>query len=239
MSIRSDKFEFFTKENEQIDATIKVYEEKNSVIHGVVVDCKNKPVKNAVVKLLEKINTPQGIKLIPLTHAFTDSCGQFLFGPLCPNKKYVLKVWYNNVSIRTICFDNSDCDEKPHCIQSGNTTNYPICDHEDSILTHHNDCDCHHESHSHYQDYDKHHEDVDHQHDCDCHDESHSHLHECDCNHETYSHLEEFQKKFELICESKYKEDNDQDDEFDLPMKKSKERSHHHRSRHHKEDFDD
>ena len=192
MSIRTDKFEFCTKENEQIDAIIKVYEEKNSVIHGLVVDCKNKPVKDAVVKLLEKIKTPYGIKLIPLTHAFTDSCGQFIFGPLCPNKKYVLKVWYDNVSIRNICFDNSDCDEDCSCIQSGHNTNYPTCDCNHESHSHQHDFDCNHESHSHHHDCDYNHESHSHEHDFDCNHESHSHEHDFDCNHESHSHEHDF-----------------------------------------------
>jgi len=38
--------------------------------------------------------------LEPITHTFTDACGQFLFGPLCPDRKYAVKIWHNDVCIR-------------------------------------------------------------------------------------------------------------------------------------------
>lgn len=111
MGSRLVKYEFSPKENEQIEAVIKVPEEKRSVIHGVVIDCKNRPIRDAVVKLLEVIpGNPCRMK--PLTHTFTDSCGQFLFGPLHFNKKYALKVWYSDIKIRELII-SPDCDE--HC----------------------------------------------------------------------------------------------------------------------------
>lgn len=120
MGARLVKFDFFPKENEQIEAIIKVPEEKRSVIHGVVKDCKNKIVKDAVVKLFEVINPGPNCTLKPITHTFTDECGQFLFGPICPNKKYAIKVWFNDVKIRELVI-TPDCDEpcdedhdKPH-----------------------------------------------------------------------------------------------------------------------------
>ena len=126
MGSRLVKFEFCPKENEQIEAVIKVPEELRSVIHGVVVDCRNKPIKDAVVKLLEVLpGNPCRMK--PLTHTFTDDCGQFLFGPLQPNRKYALKVWYSNVKIRELIItpdnDNDHCDDQ-EC---------------------HSECDCHSE----------------------------------------------------------------------------------------------
>lgn len=111
MGSRLVKYEFSPKENEQIEAIIKVPEETRSVIHGVVIDCRHKPIKDAVVKLLEVLpGNPCRMK--PLTHTFTDSCGQFLFGPLYCNKKYALKVWYSDVKIRELII-SPDCDE--HC----------------------------------------------------------------------------------------------------------------------------
>lgn len=110
MGSRFVKYEFSPKENEQIEAVIKVPEETRSVIHGVVIDCRNKPIKNAVVKLLEVIpGNPSRLK--PLTHTFTDECGQFLFGPLYCNKKYALKVWYSDVKIRELII-TPDCDSR-------------------------------------------------------------------------------------------------------------------------------
>lgn len=109
MGARLVKFEFCPNENEQIEALVKVPHEPRSVIHGVVVDCRNKPIKDAVVKLLEVLpGNPCRMK--PLTHAFTDECGQFLFGPLQPNKKYAIKVWYSDVKIRELVI-SPDCND--------------------------------------------------------------------------------------------------------------------------------
>lgn len=84
--------------NEQIEAVVKLSEEKRSVIFGTVLDCAGNPVQDAVVKLLQVVD---GCKYpYPLTHTFTDECGQFLLGPLCPNTKYMLKIYKDNVLIR-------------------------------------------------------------------------------------------------------------------------------------------
>ena len=90
------KFNFKTRPNEQIEAVIKVPEEVRSVIHGIVKNFKGEFVKDAVVKLLEVEHyTLTKCKVKPLTHTFTDECGQFLFGPLEPCKEYMIKIWYD------------------------------------------------------------------------------------------------------------------------------------------------
>lgn len=84
------------KENEQIDAVIKISKERRSVIYGTILDENGQPVADAVVKLLQVCN--KGI--VPLTHTFTDQYGQFLLGPLCPNQKYMLKIYKDNITLR-------------------------------------------------------------------------------------------------------------------------------------------
>ncbi|KXZ39857.1 hypothetical protein SAMN05661008_00922 [Alkalithermobacter thermoalcaliphilus JW-YL-7 = DSM 7308] len=100
MGAKLVKFDFKPQENEQLEVVVKVPKERRSVIHGVVKDYKGKVVEDAVVKLFE---VSCNKKLIPITHAFTDEHGQFLFGPLCPDNHYVIKVWFNDVNIR--CLD--------------------------------------------------------------------------------------------------------------------------------------
>lgn len=116
------KFKVTPKENEQIEAIIKVPKEKRSVIHGIVVDCEKRPIKDAVVKLLILKDPEDPRSICPISHAFTDEYGQFLFGPLCPNKCYIIKVWYNDVIVKpmVICPDPSsdyclDCDDHHGC----------------------------------------------------------------------------------------------------------------------------
>lgn len=126
MGARLVKFEFCPEENEQIEAVVRIPEEKRSVIHGVVKDWKNKVVKDAVVKLFEVIEKHNCYNLKPISHTFTDDWGQFIFGPLCPNKKYVVKVWFNDIKVRELIvspedeeyekdFDNLSSDKNYSC----------------------------------------------------------------------------------------------------------------------------
>lgn len=96
------------KENQQIEALIKLPEENRAVIHGTVLDANGNPVADAVVKLLQIVDC---CKLpVPLTHTFTDQYGQFLLGPLCPDKKYILKVYKDNIKMKYVPLD-VDCYE--------------------------------------------------------------------------------------------------------------------------------
>jgi len=109
------KVEFTPGENEQIELVVKVPEEPRSIIHGIVKDDCDKVIENAVVKLFEQDNPCNPCSLKPITHTFTDKCGQFLFGPLMPNKHYVIKVWVNDVKIRRMVIrqkgeDGVECD---------------------------------------------------------------------------------------------------------------------------------
>ncbi len=95
-------------ENEQIEAVIKLEKERRAVIHGTVLDANGNPVADAVVKLLQIVD---GCKLpYPLTHTFTDKYGQFLLGPLCPCKKYMLKVYKDNIKVKYMPLE-ADCYE--------------------------------------------------------------------------------------------------------------------------------
>lgn len=132
MGYRLSKICFTPGENEQIDCVIKLQWESRSVIHGVVKDCKNIVIKDAVVKLFEVVDSLDKCSLKPLTHAFTDECGQFLFGPLTANKHYVIKVWVDHVNMRelVVCSDdhhqNFSDDKIKHrhtCSQSSSNEN--------------------------------------------------------------------------------------------------------------------
>lgn len=132
MGYRMVKFNVTPEENEQIDAVIKVPEETRSVFHGVVIDECNRPIHNAVVKLLTMDCNNEHLE--PITHTFTDKNGEFLFGPLCAHVKYVIKVWINNVKTREIvirpeeseeeCIHRHPCDDRPPCGKKNNNNIY-------------------------------------------------------------------------------------------------------------------
>ena len=89
------------EENEQIDAVIKIEKEDRSAIYGTVEDEDGNPVAAAVVKLLQLCPKKcRGLVPVPLTHTFTDEYGQFLLGPLCPRRRYMLKIYKDNISVR-------------------------------------------------------------------------------------------------------------------------------------------
>lgn len=110
MGVRLVKFKITPKKDEQIEAEIIIPEETRAVIHGIVKDQKGKTIKDAVVKLFEVVNPcdPKSVK--PITHTFTDDCGEFLFGPLCADKQYTIKVWYNAITIHHIVIEPDDDD---------------------------------------------------------------------------------------------------------------------------------
>ena len=75
----------------QFDLEITLPEDNRSVIYGVVKDCCQEPICNAVVKLVE------------VSHTFTDKNGEFVFGPLCANRFYEIEIWVDQVKHCKVC----------------------------------------------------------------------------------------------------------------------------------------
>jgi len=121
MGFRLVKFAFTPGEHEQIETVVRLPEEPRSVIHGVVRDYCDRIVKDAVVNLFRLENPHDPCSLVPLTHTFTDECGHFLFGPLCSNAKYVIKVWVDDVKIKELVVrpNYSPCDNLPEKVGAG------------------------------------------------------------------------------------------------------------------------
>ncbi len=84
--------EFKLEPNEEKDVCIFLDPEKRAAIHGVVKFPNGIPVQNAVVKLFKKVSK-KDCDLEPVTFAFTDKCGQFLFG-VESRVEYVVKVFF-------------------------------------------------------------------------------------------------------------------------------------------------
>lgn len=101
MGNRVVKFEFIPGENEEIEANIIVPKETRSIIHGVVKHQDGKVIKDAIVRLFE-VNYKKNQYLKPIANTFTDEDGEFLFGPLCTKRHYVMKVWVNSNKIKEL-----------------------------------------------------------------------------------------------------------------------------------------
>lgn len=93
----------FIANGKQFDLEITLANDRRDVIFGVVKDCFKEPVKDAVVKLVQ-VEYKYGKKEIkPVSHTFTDKEGEFVFGPLCPDKKYAIQIWKDDVKHIKIC----------------------------------------------------------------------------------------------------------------------------------------
>ena len=104
----------FIEAGKQFDIEINLPEDNRNVIYGVIKDCYGDPVKDAVVKLIE-IDYEKGEEVRkPVSHTFTDEYGEFVFGPLCPDRKYAIDVWVNRVKTFKVC---AQCSRKGKCLK--------------------------------------------------------------------------------------------------------------------------
>ena len=104
----------FIAEGKQFDLDITLANDHRDVIYGVIRDCFKEPVKEAVVKLVE-VDYKYGKKeLKPVSHTFTDENGDFVFGPLCPGKKYAIQIWKDDVKHIKVC---AKCHHAGKCLK--------------------------------------------------------------------------------------------------------------------------
>ena len=127
-------------DGKQFDLDITLANDHRDVIYGVIRDCFKEPVKDAVVKLVE-VDYKYGKKdFKPVSHTFTDKEGEFVFGPLCPGKKYAIQIWKDDVKHIKVCAKchhegkclkgvKLDCDYKDDC-QKDYEDDYK-CDYKD------------------------------------------------------------------------------------------------------------
>ena len=98
----------------QFDFDITIPEDSRGVIYGVVKDCYQEPVEDAVVKLIEvEIKCGKEVRK-PVSHTFTDKHGQFVFGPLCANRFYEIEIWVNRVQHCKVC---TTCEHSGKCLK--------------------------------------------------------------------------------------------------------------------------
>ena len=93
------KVDGFIEKGEEIDLEINLPEDRRNVVFGVIKDCFKEPVEDAVVKLIE-IDCGERK---PVSHTFTNKDGEFVFGPLCPDRTYEILFWVNAVKHCKIC----------------------------------------------------------------------------------------------------------------------------------------
>ena len=104
----------FIADGKQFDLDITLANDHRDVIYGVIRDCFKEPVKDAVVKLVE-VDYKYGKKeLKPVSHTFTDKEGEFVFGPLCPGKKYAIQIWKDDVKHIKVC---AKCHHEGKCLK--------------------------------------------------------------------------------------------------------------------------
>ena len=98
----------------QFDIDITLPEDNRNVVYGVIKDCYKEPICNAVVKLIEVDCKCGKEERKPVAHTFTNDDGEFVFGPLCPNKSYEVNIWVNKVKHAKIC---AKCKHEAECLK--------------------------------------------------------------------------------------------------------------------------
>lgn len=98
----------------QFDLDIVLPKDDRNVVYGVVKDCHKEPIKDAVVKLIEVDFKCGKEERKPVSHTFTDKDGEFVFGPLCPDRKYEIQIWVNKVKHVRVC---SKCHREGKCLK--------------------------------------------------------------------------------------------------------------------------
>ena len=108
------KVDGFIEKGKQFDLEINLPEDHRNVIYGVIKDCYKEPVKDAVVKLIEVCYEYGKEERKPVSHTFTDKDGEFVFGPLCPDRVYEIQVWVDRVKHVKIC---KNCEHEGKCLK--------------------------------------------------------------------------------------------------------------------------
>lgn len=123
MSEQLIKYQSTTYGDRYIDAIVETGDDNRGVIYGRVVNKHNKPVSDAVVKLIILQDANDPLSILPVTHTFTDEYGQFLFGPLPPNKNYLIKIWHDDIFIKSVTVKEKEARHSCITIREGKNLN--------------------------------------------------------------------------------------------------------------------
>lgn len=180
----------------QFDLDITLPKDNRNVIYGIIRDCYKEPVRDAVVKLIEVVCECGKEERRPVSHTFTDKNGEFVFGPLCPDKFYEIQIWVDHVKHAKICATcehegaclkgvDMDCDKKDKCFHKEKHECKDKCDCKDK-------CECKNEHDCKDKcDCKKEHEckhcckpECDYKDKCECKEEKEDCMDKCDCKEE-------------------------------------------------------
>lgn len=123
----------------QFDLDITLPCDDRNVIYGVIRDCCKEPVCDAVVKLVEIVCECGKEERRPISHTFTDKEGEFVFGPLCPDKKYEINFWVDQVKHVKVC---AKCKHEGKCLKGVKMDKCDFFVESKSCCKHEDDCDC-------------------------------------------------------------------------------------------------
>ena len=115
----------------QFDLDITLPEDNRDVIYGVIKNCFKEPVRDAVVKLTEVVCENGREERRPIGHTFTDCEGEFVFGPLCPDRHYAIQIWANATRKMKVC---AKCHHEGKCLKGDK------CDKCDCFVETNKDC---------------------------------------------------------------------------------------------------
>jgi hypothetical protein len=108
------KVEGFMEKGKQYDLDITLPEDNRDLIYGIIKDCHGDPVEDAAIKLVEVCYEYGEKELKPVSHTFSDKHGEFVFGPLCPDREYSLQIWVDRVKHVKMCID---CQKIGKCLK--------------------------------------------------------------------------------------------------------------------------
>ena len=117
------KVDGLIEKGKQFDIEVNLPEDNRNVVFGVIKDFCHEPVENAVVKLLE-IDKRDKDERKPVSHTFTNKEGEFVFGPLCPEKSYEILFWANKVKHIKMC---AEAKHEGKCLK-GERLECPKCE---------------------------------------------------------------------------------------------------------------
>ncbi len=105
----------FIEKGKQYDLEIVVPEDDRNVIFGVLKNRHGDPISDAVIKLIEIVHEHGKKEKRPVSHTISDKDGEFVFGPLCPDRSYEIQIWSDKVKHVKVC---EECPfEKKNCLK--------------------------------------------------------------------------------------------------------------------------